>query len=199
MSLVLNDETNIFGMYGLSGTGPGKHTKDELLSTIKFGGLINKINYINSRTVLPRLSEAPHFSCFYGRVVFRNLDGTVSGFLDTSYANSGLNIQPVADYVDTARDWIDTSTDCLTIPISSWFVPSPSTPSIMLSLVSDSTRLDAATAEFYKYDTTDKLVFFKLFNLQDHAYIDASFMQSLADYEATVDIFGVKNLSKDII
>jgi len=194
-----NDETNVLGFYGLAGVGPSQHTKNELLSTIKFGDLANKINSISSCLVLPRLSGNPHFSCFFGRVVFRNLDSTVFGFLDTSYANSGLDVQSFADYVDVPLVWVDTTNSTLTIPIVKYYIPRLNLPSVMLSIHTDSTRLSYILPEYYEYDSTASVLYLRLFDSLDGTYKDHSFLSSLQDQELSLDVFGVKNLRKENI
>lgn len=137
---IYNDITNTFGFKGALGSLPGRHNSKEFLSSTKFSNITAALNKMAWLCGYSYYSEEGHNSFFYGSVVFRRIDGTMSAFLDSTISNYGINLPYDTTAETNISDVFNETSNLFEIPLNTDLRMEYKSPHVKVSgIFSDST------------------------------------------------------------
>jgi hypothetical protein len=198
MLTVYNDITNTFGFAGANGYGPGRHRQHEFLSSHQFGIIANATAKLGWLSGYNFYSSEGHISCFYGNIVFRSIDGTMSAFLDSTTANYGINLEYDTPDATSIADIFNTDTSNFEIPLNDDLIFEAFDPFIRLSPIYDSTTLYQYRPIFDGYAFTNtKYVNVYLYDCFLGKKFTVSDYTSLGDRDLRIQLFGFRHIAKE--
>jgi len=191
---ILNDITNTFSFSGGRIYSPGKHQSNDFMSSIRFGEMASIANHISWSSGYNQLSSQGHISCFYGSIVFREVDGTMSALLDSTFSNYGIDLE--VDSTDTTTPTIifNNSYDRFEIPLLDDLVFDDVSPFVKVEILPGASNLYSFRGEYNSYSYKERKVYIKLRNIITGYDYSALSYSLLSDYQLRLFIFGMKTI-----
>lgn len=198
MITTYNDITNTFGFAGARGYGPGKHKSHEFLSSHQFGRIANATSRIGWVCGYNYYASEGHISCFYGEIVFKAIDGTMSAFLDASTANYGINLEYDTTDTTSVADVYNITDKVIEIPLNSNLSFEADYPFMRMSPIYNNASLIKYRPVFAGFDyTTDKHVKVALFDCESGSFMEEPEYSALGDRELRLHVFGFRHIYKE--
>lgn len=194
---IYDDMTNTFGFFGQGGIGPGSHTLDEFVSSTDFSKVANILNKISWIVAYNEESTEGHISTFYGKVRFRDLDGTMSAFVDNTTASFGIELDFDTSDAVTIYEIFNGSTNTFDIPISDELLITTDPPYFRVEALLNTSALEVYRASYVGFDPPNIQV--ALYDCESGAQFDAADFAALSDYDLDICIFGFKAVNVAVL
>jgi len=195
--IVNNDITNAFSFFGHGGIGPGKHILKEEVSSIAFGKVANILNKISWVTAYSEESTESHISVFYGSLLFREIDSTMSAVLDQTYSSYGLNFEFDNQDALTVNDIFNTSTDTFDILLQNDLLIGTASPFFRVEALYNSATLHKYRASCVGF--TKPYAHVALYDCESGAKFTSTEYAALSDYDLKFFVFGYKPVDVGLI
>jgi hypothetical protein len=195
---ITNDLTNVFNFKGSDGSGVSKHLPFDFIKSTDFNDLAEIFNKVSWASGYQALSDEGHLSYFYGNIVFRSIDTTISALLNTTYSTYGLNI--IADTTDaTTPNYImDVSSYLLSIPLNDDLLFESFNPTVKMSIITDDSTLYPYRPQIHSFSYSDgKVLNFYLYNCYTGAVMNTTTFDALSDYALGIQIYGTRVVKVD--
>lgn len=194
---IYSDITNPFGFSGSEGYGAGMHGRSDFLSSEYLGKMVEIINKTSFLTYYQRYSPEGHFSCFYGNIVFRNVDGTRDCYLDPSFSHYGINLDTSSFLTN---DIFDADTSMFQVPLSDELLFDNYDPIIKFSCFYQSDVMKQYRPFLDSFDYTNgKVINFYLRDIYTGDVFTTSDYSALTDRDLQMFMFGIKTIPDSIL
>lgn len=198
--MINNDVTNTFSFSGAYGYGPGKHSATEFLSSTKFANMASIFNNIGRLSGYNYYSREGHVSCFYGSIVFRAIDGTMSAFLDSTMANYGIDLPYNTTDVTTPNDIFNTVTNNFEIPLNDDLLFEAFDPFVRMGCVYNTSTLREFRPIFDRFSYgSGKIVECYLYDCFNNVKFDSVDYALLSDYDFRLQLFGFCHIDTEVL
>jgi hypothetical protein len=195
--IINNDLTNTFGFYGQGGIGPGQHTLDEFVSSIDFGNIANIFNKLSWITAYSEESTERHISVFYGSILFRDIDTTMSALLDQTFANYGITLGYDNQDATTSNDIFNVSTNTFNILLQYDLIIGSIPPYFRVEALYNSATLDKYRASVVDYSFP--YISVALFDCESGSQFTSTEYAALSDYDLKLYLFGYRPVNVAVI
>jgi len=192
-----NDLTNTFGFFGHGGLGPGNHLLEEFVSSLDFGKVANILNKVSWIVAYNEESTESHLSTFYGSILFREIDSTMSALLDQTFSTFGLNLAYDNQDAVTVHDIFNPATNTFNVPLDEELLIGEIPPYFRIEAIFDSASLHKYRASFVDYSFP--YVKFALFDCESGAEFTSTEYAALNDYELKFFIFGYRPVNVAVL
>lgn len=194
---ILNDMTNTFGFFGQGGVGPGKHLLNEFVSSVDFSKVANILNKISWLSAYSEESTEMHICTFYGSVLFRNVDSTMTALLDQTWANYGIALEYDNQDATTPNTVFNNSTHTFDIPIQDDLIIEDDPPFFRVEAVFSDPVLYKYRAAYVGFDPPNiKIALFDCDNAVEFRSLNFNL---LGDYDLKFFIFGHKSVNVAVL
>ena len=197
---IYNDLTNVFGVYGGNGIGPGNHTSKEFLSTKAFDTILNNFNLLSKSCAYQFVSPEGHLSLFYGMIIGKKISGDMAFFLDSSTSNYGINLEKLdaTNSVDTGV--FNSTTNMFELPLNEDLIFEAYDPSVKFVTLYQDDSLKKYIPKLVSFDYDNgEIVKFQLLSVEDATTITLTEMNTFSDYDIRIGVYGVKTIATEVL
>ena len=195
--LILNDLTNTFGFFGQGGSGPGNHTLNEVVSSKNFGKIANILNKISWLTAYSEESTEKHISTFYGSVLFRDVDSTLTALLDQTYTTYGIPLEFDNQNANTVNVIFNSTTNTFDIPVQDDLLIDDMPPYFRVEALYIQSSLYPFRASAIGFE--NYCVKVALFDCESGVQFTNTDYLALNDYDLKLFVFGYKPVNVAVI
>lgn len=195
--IINNDLTNTFGFFGHNGIGPGNHALDEFVSSIDFGKVANILNKVSWVAAYSEESTEGHITVFYGSILFREIDTTMSALIDQTFATFGLNLDYDNQDAVTPNDVFNATTNTFDILLDDDLLIGEMSPYFRVEALYDSATLHKYRAASVGFVSPHIKI--ALFDCESGAQFTSTEYAALNDYDLKFFVFGHRPVHVEVL